>query len=72
MTRVKPGDNARTRKVTCLKTILSRNLPTLNSSDDSGGFWALIGSKNFETSYFPGFGIITRVDQGRETSVPTH
>jgi hypothetical protein len=72
MSRVKPGDIARTtsRKVTCLNIILSCNVPGLNSPNDFNCLWSLVGSKTYETSYFPGSEIIIRLNQGRETSAP--
>jgi hypothetical protein len=62
MTRVKPEDNARTGKETCLiKTILSCNVRIRSEFNRQFKlFWSLIDSKKtFETSYFPGVGIIT-------------
>jgi hypothetical protein len=49
---------------------LSHYVPTRNSLSDQGQFWSLGGSKCFETSYLPGFGIITRLDTGHGTSAP--
>jgi hypothetical protein len=52
------------------QTILSRNVPTLNSPGDWGYIWSVISSKMFETRYFSSSGNITRLDPGDETSAP--
>jgi hypothetical protein len=50
---------------------LSRHMTALDSPGDQGHFWSLGASKMFETSHLHGFGIVTWIDQGRETSAPT-
>jgi hypothetical protein len=64
MTRVKPVYNAKTGKVTSLKTILRCSFSALNSLDDLGSFfYSYIGSKIFEISYFHGCSLARVVKQ---------
>jgi hypothetical protein len=51
-----------------IQKFLSRHVPALNSLGEQGIFWSHGGSKMFETSYLPGFGIITRRNPGYETN----
>jgi hypothetical protein len=59
MARAKSGDYSGT-SYNLFQIFLSRHMPALYSPGAQGHFWSLGLSKMFETSYCPGFGIITR------------